>query len=277
MRILLVADIHGNWPALQAITEPRDVCLCLGDLVDYALEPKPCIDWVRREAHFVVRGNHDHGMAQDVTVIGKNGFKYLSGVTRTLIRPTLNEDELRFLARMPLSRLVTIDNTRFLLVHATPRDPLDEYAAPDPEFWRRRLANVEADVVCVGHTHQPYVLEVGDKLVINSGSVGQPRDGDPRASYAVIEDYKVELKRIEYAVEDTVRNVQDSTLPDLAKELLVEVFRTGRSRNGNNNKEDRSYKPEAGSQKSEVRSQKSEVGGPKLDDGDQEKTASRSV
>jgi hypothetical protein len=133
------------------------------------------------------------------------------------------------------------------------------------------------DAVWLGHTHQPYVLEVGDKLVINSGSVGQPRDGDPRASYAVIEDYKVELKRIEYAVEDTVRNVQDSTLPDLAKELLVEVFRTGRSRNGNNNKEDRSYKPEAGSQKSEVRSQKSEVGGPKLDDGDQKKTASRSV
>jgi putative phosphoesterase len=248
MRILLVADIHGNWPALQAVTEPRDVCLCLGDLVDYALEPKPCIEWARREAHFAVRGNHDHGMAQDVSVLGKNGFKYLSGATRTLVRPTLNEGELRFLARLPLARTVTLDNTRFLLVHATPRDPMDEYAAADPEFWRRRLVNVEADVVCVGHSHQPYVLEVGDKIVINPGSVGQPRDADPRASFAVIEDYKVELKRVDYAIEDTVRSVQDSALPDLAKDMLVEVFRTGKSRNGNN-KEDRSQKPEGGIQK----------------------------
>ena len=77
---------------------------------------------------------------------------------------------------------MTLDNTRYLLVHATPRDPLDEYALPDVDFWVRRLQNVEADVICVGHTHQPYVLEVGDKLVINPGSVGQPRDGDPRAS-----------------------------------------------------------------------------------------------
>ena len=65
-------------------------------------------------------------------------------------------------------------------------------------------------MVCVGHTHQPYVLEVGDKLVINPGSVGQPRDGDPRASIAVIEDYIVDLKRIEYSIEDTVAAVHAS-------------------------------------------------------------------
>src|SRR6516164_9241000 len=63
MRVLLVADIHGNWPALQAINEQHDLCLCLGDLVDYALEPAPCVDWVRNRAHYAVRGNHDHGVA----------------------------------------------------------------------------------------------------------------------------------------------------------------------------------------------------------------------
>jgi diadenosine tetraphosphatase ApaH/serine/threonine PP2A family protein phosphatase len=89
------------------------------------------------------------------------------------------------------------------------------------------LADVEADVVCVGHTHQQYVLEVGSKLVINPGSVGQPRDGDPRAAYAVIEDNRVELKRAEYPVEDTVRVVLDSSLPDETKEMLAEVYRTG--------------------------------------------------
>jgi putative phosphoesterase len=234
MRILVIADIHGNWPALQALSEPHDICLCLGDLVDYALEPKPCIDWVRRNTQHAIRGNHDHGMAQNVTVVGRTGFKYLSGVTRALVRPTLDDGELHFLGRMPVSRMVTLDNTRFLLVHATPRDPLDEYAPADAEFWHRRLQNVEADVVCVGHTHQPYVLEVGDKLVLNPGSMGQPRDGDPRACYAVIEDFKVELKRVAYPVEDAVRPILASALPDQAKEMLAEVLRTGSfsSRNG---------------------------------------------
>jgi diadenosine tetraphosphatase ApaH/serine/threonine PP2A family protein phosphatase len=83
-------------------------------------------------------------------------------------------------------------------------------------------------VVCVGHTHQPYVLEVGEKLVINPGSVGQPRDGDPRATCAVIEDFKVDIKRFEYPIEETVGVIQASTLPDPAKGMLTEVLRTGR-------------------------------------------------
>jgi putative phosphoesterase len=228
MRILVLADIHANWPALQAVAaESFDVCLCLGDLVDYGLDPAPCIHWVRDKAHHVVRGNHDHGVAQNVIIQGRSGFKYLTAITRPLTRERIGESELRFLSRLPVSRAVTLDNTRYLLVHATPRDPLDEYAPPDADFWARRLQNVEADVVCVGHTHQPYVLEVGDKLVINPGSVGQPRDGDPRASCAVIEDFKVDLKRFEYPVEDTIATIQGSSLPESAKDVLAEVFRTG--------------------------------------------------
>jgi putative phosphoesterase len=228
MRILLVADIHGNWPALQAITEPFDVCLCLGDLVDYALEPAPCIDWNRRHAHYTVRGNHDHGVAQDVNVNGRMGFRYLTTVTRNLTREALDPQDLRYLSSLPVSQMATLEDTRFLLVHATPRDPLDEYAPPEVEFWQRRLQGVDADVICVGHTHQPYVLEVGDKLVINAGSVGQPRDGDPRASYAIIEDYRVELKRIEYPVDATIRVIQQSALPDDAKDMLATVLRSGK-------------------------------------------------
>jgi putative phosphoesterase len=227
MRILLVADIHGNWPALQAINEPHDICLCLGDLVDYCLEPAPCIDWVRQNARYTVRGNHDHGVAQNVTVSGRNGFKFLTGVTRALTRERISPDDARFLSRLPVTRMVTLNETRFLLVHASPRDPLDEYAPAEVDFWTRRLQNVDAEVICVGHTHQPYVLEVGDKLVINPGSVGQSRDGDPRASYAVIEDYKVELKRVDYPIEEAVRPIQESSLPDAAKEMLISVLRTG--------------------------------------------------
>jgi putative phosphoesterase len=231
MRILLIADIHANWPALQALNEPYDVCLCLGDLVDYALEPAPCIEWVRRQARYVVRGNHDHGAAQNVTVSGKDGFRFLTGVTRQLTRERTPAAGLRYLAGLPLARMLTLDDTRILLVHATPRDPLDEWAPAEVAFWERRLQGLDADVVCVGHTHQAYVLEVGATVVVNPGSLGMPRDGDPRAAYAVLEDHRVELKRVEYPVEDTVRTVQESTLPDAAKDLLAEVFRNGGIKN----------------------------------------------
>jgi putative phosphoesterase len=235
MRILLLADVHANWPALQAVAaEAHDVCLCLGDLVEYGLEPTPCIAWLREHAPHTIRGNHDHGLVQDVRVKGRTGFKYLTSVTRPLNRAALDATDLRYLSRLPVSRLVTLDGTRFLMVHATPRDPLDEYAQPNPEFWARRLQNVEADVICVGHTHQPYVLEVEGKLVINPGSVGQPRDGDPRASCALIEGNRVDLKRIDYRIEDTVAAIQASSLVAQAQEQLIEVFRTGNGPATNN-------------------------------------------
>jgi putative phosphoesterase len=177
----------------------------------------------------VVRGNHDHGAAQNVTISGKAGFRYLTGVTRELTREKLPAEDLQYLGRLPVMKTVSIDNTRFLLVHASPRDPLDEYAPADPDFWGRRLAQIDVDVVCVGHTHHPYVLEVGEKLVINPGSVGQPRDGDPRASYAVIEDYKVELKRVEYPVEQTLEVIEASGLSQGDRDMLKEVFRRGAS------------------------------------------------
>ena len=242
MRILLVADIHANWPALQAVAaaETYDICLCLGDLVDYALEPAPCIAWAREKAHAIVRGNHDHGVAQNVTVNGRTGFKYLTGLTRVLTRERLSEPDLRYLSRLPLTRILSLDNTRYLLAHASPRDPLDEYAPPDADFWARRLQNVDADVICVGHTHHPYVLEVGEKLVINPGSVGQPRDGDPRAACAIIEGNTVDFKRVEYPIDETVSAVEAAGLPDVARAFLIEVLRTGTTpasgngqRNGN--------------------------------------------
>jgi putative phosphoesterase len=227
MRILVLADIHANWPALQAIQEPCDACFFVGDLVDYGLEPSPCIEWVRHHATAAVRGNHDHGAAQNVQVAGRNGFKYLTSVTRPLTLERLSVADRRFLGALPVTRTVTVAETRFLLVHATPRDPLDEFALADAEFWSRRLQNVDAEVICVGHTHQPYVLEVADKLVLNPGSVGQPRDGDRRASYAVIDDNRVELKRVEYDVEATIRTIQESGLAETAKALLAETLRSG--------------------------------------------------
>ncbi|MCX7701840.1 MAG: metallophosphatase family protein [Gemmataceae bacterium] len=232
MRVLIVSDLHANWPALEALREPHDVCLCLGDLVDYGCDPAPVIDWVRRHVHACVRGNHDHMVAQYVTTNGYSGFRYLSGVTRPVSQQRIEAEHRRFLADLPLTRFLTLGGKRFLLVHATPRDPLDEYAAADVDFWKRRIAGLGVDVVCVGHTHQPYVLQVEGTTIINPGSVGLPRDGDPRLSYAVWEDGRVTLHRAEYDVEQAVRRIQEADLPDQAKEMLACVLRHGSLHNG---------------------------------------------
>jgi putative phosphoesterase len=228
MRILVVSDIHGNWPALAAIDEPHDVCLCLGDLVDYGPDPALCVRWAMNHAHYTIRGNHDHGVAQGIPVSGENGYRYLTKVSRPLMWEALGHEERRFLLQLPVTRRVTLGGTRFLMVHATPRDPLDEYLMKDPQLWAKRVHNVEADIVCVGHSHLQFKLSAEGVMVINPGSVGQPRDGDPRAAYAVIEDGKVELKRVEYPVEETIARVEASALPERAKQILRQSLRLGR-------------------------------------------------
>ena len=85
----------------------------------------------------------------------------------------------RYLLQLPVTQRVTLAGKRFLLVHATPRDPLDEYLLKDPEVWARRLQNVQADIVCVGHSHMQFNIQVNGTVVLNPGSVGLPRDGDP--------------------------------------------------------------------------------------------------
>jgi putative phosphoesterase len=227
MRILLLADVHGNRAALEAVSEPHDVCLFLGDLVDYGPEPAACVDWAKKHAHHAVRGNHDHGVAQNVEVQGVGGFRFLTACTRPPTVAALNSCQRRYLADLPTSKMLTLDGKRFLLVHATPRDPMDEYAAADPAFWAPRLAGLAVDYVCVGHTHQPYVLQVGDTTVINPGSVGLPRDGNPKAAYAVYEDGEVTLHRVDYPVEDTLRALQASDLQPTAKQMLGDIYRGG--------------------------------------------------
>lgn len=228
MRILVVSDIHGNRAALDAIREPHDVCLCLGDLVEYGPEPAACVAWARANAHHCVRGNHDHGAAQNVDVFGVSGFRYLTMATRAGTLQMLSEPDRRFLMDLPLTRMLTLGGLRFLLVHATPRDPLEEYVPPDPDAWASRLVGVRADFVLVGHTHYQWTAEVGRIQVVNPGTVGLPRDGNPRARYAVIDDGVVELKEVEYDVEATVAALGGSGYPEPAIRLLTAVYRDGR-------------------------------------------------
>ena len=233
MRILVVADIHANRAALEAISEPHDLCLCLGDTVEYGPDPAACVDWVRRHAHHGVRGNHDHGVAQNVDLVGTGGFRYLTMVTRGPTLAALGDSHRRYLATRPTTQMLTLDGKRFLLVHATPRDPLDEYTPSDPKSWESRLRGVKADFVLVGHTHQQFSFPVGDAVLVNPGSVGLPRDGDPRARYAIIEGGEVRLKQVEYPIGETVARVEAMAIEPRARAMLADVYRHGRYTNGN--------------------------------------------
>jgi diadenosine tetraphosphatase ApaH/serine/threonine PP2A family protein phosphatase len=104
--------------------------------------------------------------------------------------------------------------------HAPPLGPLDEYLLQDPKPWANRVHNVEADIVCVGHSHIQFNLTAERVVAINPGSVGQSRDGDPRATYAILDDNKNELKRVEYPVEETIAPIEASPLPDRVKQSL---------------------------------------------------------
>jgi putative phosphoesterase len=228
MRILIVSDIHANWHALEAIDQPFDVCLCLGDLVDYGPDPAPCVRWAMKHATYAIRGNHDHGVAQGIPVSGETGFRYLTRSSRPSMWEALEPEERRYLLQLPVTQRCTLGGKRFLLVHATPRDPLDEYLLKDPNTWAKRLQNVDADIVCVGHTHMQFNLEVDGTVVLNPGSVGLPRDGDPRAAFAIINDGRIEMRRVAYPVERTIARVESMPWPQRAKDLTAYVLRSGR-------------------------------------------------
>ena len=227
MKILVVSDIHANWPALAAIDESFDACLCLGDLVDYGPDPRSCVRWAMKHATYAIRGNHDHGVAQGIEVKGGIGYRYLTRVSRPAVWDALGPEERRYLLQLPVTQRLTLGGTRFLLVHATPRDPLDEYLLKDPEPWAQRVRNVDVDIVCVGHSHQQFNLQVNGRVVLNPGSVGLPRDGDPRAAYAIIEDSKITLKRAVYPVEETIAKIQLLGWPRRAQEMIEHVLRFG--------------------------------------------------
>ena len=229
MKILVLADIHSNWAALSAIDEDFDACLIVGDLVDYGIDPVPCIAWAQKHDALMVRGNHDHAVAQHVAPRGGSGssFRTISAWSRPIHWKLLDESQLSWLARLPVTRHLELDGLSFFLVHATPRDPLDEHLGPDSDGWKQRLANIDADFVVVGHTHVPICMDLGGKTLLNPGSVGQPRDGDPRASYAIVEDGEVRHCRVEYPVEDVIADAARTDADAQTLAIFASVLRTG--------------------------------------------------
>ncbi|MGB9940807.1 metallophosphoesterase family protein [Methanosarcina sp.] len=232
MKILLIADIHANSEALETVLEiPHDRAICLGDIVDYGPDPDKCIDLLRMKGISVIRGNHDNAVAFRVDCQCGYKYKHLSVATREYTWETLDRSRMGYLQNLPLLIREEIDGKRLYLTHASPRS-MFEYIKPEtPDEEIREMVNgatepVEAEFLAVGHSHIPMNRKLGDLTIINPGSVGQPRDGDIRASCAVFdtESGKVEHLRLDYDIDSVCAKIKER-MPH-ADELIA-ILRRG--------------------------------------------------
>jgi len=229
MKILVVSDIHGNLAALEAVHEKADVVFCLGDIVNYGPYPKECIKRIRDMTDKVVRGNHDNAMGSDVDCGCSAKYKELSDAGKIFTRTVLNEYEREFLENLPVTLNIKLDEIEFLLSHGSPGGDLYKYLRPDvsDRELEEELKDVIADVVFIGHTHLPMIRKIKDVTIVNPGSVGQPRDGIPMASYAVWEDGRIEIKRVSYNIEATVKGLRATNMPSKNITILTDILKNG--------------------------------------------------
>jgi len=223
MKVGVISDVHGNLVALDAVLADMpgiDLLVCAGDVVGYNPWHAECVDVMRGETAPLsdeaaatlpdgevptVLGNHDRAVALD----GGYGFNDMAAAGASHAREHLTDDQREWLADLPEERLVC--DERLKLVHGHPTDP-DRYTYPE-EFTAGMIE--DEDVLVMGHTHVQGQAIFDAGLVVNPGSVGQPRDDDPRAAYALadFDDESFEARRVEYDVEAVVDEVKQADLP----------------------------------------------------------------
>ena len=235
-KLAIISDIHGNLEALTAVLadiqkiEISSIC-CLGDVIGYGPNPRECID-VCRKMDFSLLGNHDNGALFDPEGFSSGAEKAIFWTRRQLEDSSIigAQDRWNFLAQLPR----TVRKNDIMFVHGSPRSPLNEYVFPEDIYNQRKIERIFGFIqkYCFqGHTHVPGVFTEdcrffspqdlggsyrlnGKKTMINVGSVGQPRDGNPNASYVVLEDNaKVHFRRVPYDRETTAQKIYDT--PDL--------------------------------------------------------------
>jgi len=253
MRIALFSDIHANLPALEAFfrdvdQRKPDALYCLGDLVGYNSWPNEVINTIRGRNIPTIAGNYDFGIGRMSDECGcayktdkeKDMGKISISYTNSLVKP----EERNYLRTLPAHIKVEYqlneDKLNLLLVHGSPRR-INEYLFEDREekSLARIMADADADIMCFGHTHKPYhrVLNTGEegkphfRHAINIGSVGKPKDGDPRGGYVMLtinekssnasrDSISVEFIRFEYDIEKAAEGVLNSPLPDEYADML---------------------------------------------------------
>lgn len=247
MSTAIISDIHGNVEALRRVLDDIeqhgcDRIICLGDIVGYGPDPIECVDLVRKRCAWALMGNHDFGVLYEPTNFNAPA-EAAAFWTREQFDAeadeTLRADRYEFLGRLRVRVVETAPggSVPILAVHGSPRRPITEYVFDeDVEKAPEKLESIfeRIDRICVcGHTHVPgvftdepdfyppaelgeshtYVFEEGEKAIVNVGSVGQPRDLDPRASYAILHSDRVEFVRVEYDVDATARRIK--SIPEL--------------------------------------------------------------
>lgn len=220
MKVGVISDIHGNRVAFREVLADMpsvDRLVCAGDVVGYNPWHADCVDVVRGEAAALpegpwpagevptVMGNHDRAVAGE-TPFTFNGMAQ-AGVEHA--KEQLDDDQLSWLADLPAELLVCDDRVK--LVHGHPDDP-DHYTYPD-EFGPELLG--EEELLVMGHTHHQHHEVYADGIVCNPGSVGQPRDGNYRAAYAIVDldDRSVEEHRVPYDTSEVIEAVEEAGLP----------------------------------------------------------------
>ena len=217
MLVGVISDVHANLPALEAVLGDLpavDALVCAGDVVGYNPWPAECVAAVRERAVPTVMGNHDRMVVADDNFRGN--AMAAAGVTHA--RERLDDGQRGWLADLP--DVLRLFDGRLKVVHGHPDDP-DRYTYP--ELFAPDLLDSE-DVLVLGHTHVQSHAVFDEGIVMNPGSVGQPRDGDPRAAYALLDldALSVEERRVEYDVDAVRAAVDDAGLPRRTGDRLAE-------------------------------------------------------
>jgi len=226
MIIAIISDVHSNLTALEAVIDklPRyDELFCLGDIVGYGPQPNEVVSrLVGLRPAVTLVGNHDYA-----TVSGDvQGFSANAATAVEWTRQKLDRASRDYLAALKPSARIEREGRTFALFHGSPRDPLNEYVFPGiPVAIGRSLVRAaSAGIVLLGHTHVPMLYRFEDSVLANPGSVGQPRDGDPRASFALLTlsqgDVKFEVRRVEYDIDAVADRILHSGLPSFLAERL---------------------------------------------------------
>jgi putative phosphoesterase len=227
MKIVIVSDIHGNFDALSALPESYDELWVLGDLVNYGPEPREVVDFVTNNATLVVRGNHDQCIGYGDDPRCSPRFREMAEATREFSDMVLTPEQKLYLRSFPPRINAQRSQTRFFLCHATPSDPFYEYRTADSKKWVDDCAQLGADIIFVGHTHIPFIRSIHRQVLVNPGSIGQPKTGKPDACYAVWEDGRVSLRTYSYPVDRTIKKIRLMPIAENIQQSLITVLESG--------------------------------------------------
>lgn len=212
MSVALISDIHANLPALEAVINDMpevDEVLCAGDIVGYNPWPAECVDRIRSLATMTVQGNHDRTVNNPEAYF--HNYQAEAGLNHA--KSKLSDEQKEWLQALP--KHVEFANGNFRLVHSHPdSDNLGSYVFPR-NFPEMRPYLDKHQGIVLGHTHIQHKAEIDGRLIVNPGSVGQPRDGTPSAAYAILdpENKRVEFRRVEYDINQVISKVESVGLP----------------------------------------------------------------